>query len=142
MLGLMVSGVILSRHVFDFLPIKGGRGFTRTLHMLSSYWGFCLMSLHLGMHWNMVMGTVKKLTKSKWQVFAPLRQLFLIIMIGYGLYAVIHQKILTYLFLRSHFVFFNFGEDILIFLFDYTAIMGLVAAAGYYADKHFPRSTA
>ena len=142
MLGLMVSGVILSRYVFDFLPIKGGRGFTRTLHMLSSYWGFCLKSLHLGMHWNMVMGTVKKLTKSKWQVFAPLRQLFLIIMIGYGLYAVIHQKILTYLFLRSHFVFFNFGEDILIFLFDYTAIMGLVAAAGYYADKHFPRSTA
>ena len=54
----------------------------------------------------------------------------------------IHQRILTYLFLRSHFVFFDFGEDILIFLFDYTAIMGLVAAAGYYADKRFPRSTA
>lgn len=87
-------------------------------------------------------GAVKKLTKSKWQIPAPLRQLILMIMIGYGLYAVIHQKILTYLFLTNHFVFFNFGEDILIFLFDYTAIMGLMAAAGYYSDKRFPRSTA
>ena len=142
MLGVMASAVILSRYVFDFLSIKGGRGFARTLHMLSSYWGFCLMSLHLGMHWNMAAGTVKKLTKSKWQIPAPLRQLILMIMIGYGLYAVIHQKILTYLFLTSHFVFFNFGKDILIFLFDYTAIMGLVAAAGCYSDKRFPRSTA
>nr|WP_325197066.1 hypothetical protein [uncultured Oscillibacter sp.] len=37
MLGVMASAVILSRYVFDFLSIKGGRGFARTLHMLSSY---------------------------------------------------------------------------------------------------------
>lgn len=51
MIGLMVSGVILSRVVFDFLPISGGTGFARTLHMLASYWGFIFMSLHLGLHW-------------------------------------------------------------------------------------------
>lgn len=48
MIGLMVSGVILSRVVFDFLPVSGGTGFARTLHMLASYWGFIFMSLHLG----------------------------------------------------------------------------------------------
>ena len=41
MLGLMVSEVILSNHVFDFLPILGGMGFARTLHMLASFWGSC-----------------------------------------------------------------------------------------------------
>ncbi len=56
MLGLMVSGVILSREVFAFLPIQGGMGFARILHMLASYWGFVLMSVHLGLHWGMVMG--------------------------------------------------------------------------------------
>ena len=56
MLGLMVSGVILSNHVFDFLPILGGMGFARTLHMLASFWGFLLMALHLGLHWNVFFG--------------------------------------------------------------------------------------
>ena len=54
MLGLMVSGVILSNHVFAFLPISGGMSFARLLHMASAYWGFVLMSLH----WNMVLGMV------------------------------------------------------------------------------------
>lgn len=55
MAGSMVSGVILSRHVLAFLPISGGRSFGRNLHMLSAYWGFVFMSLHLGFHWNMMM---------------------------------------------------------------------------------------
>lgn len=57
MLGLMVSGVMLSNHVFAFLPISGGMSFARLLHMASAYWGVVLMSLHLGLHWNMVLGT-------------------------------------------------------------------------------------
>lgn len=36
MVGLMVSGFILSNHVFAFLPIRGGMGFARLLHMVSS----------------------------------------------------------------------------------------------------------
>lgn len=52
MLGLMVSGVMLSNHVFALLPISGGMSFARLLHMASAYWGFVLMSLH----WNMVLG--------------------------------------------------------------------------------------
>ena len=52
MAGLMVSGIILSREVFAFLPISGGMGFARILHMLSAYWGFILMSTHLGLHWG------------------------------------------------------------------------------------------
>lgn len=50
MIGSMISGVILSRHALSFLPIKGGRAFARSLHLVSAYWGFVLMSLHLGLH--------------------------------------------------------------------------------------------
>ena len=41
MIGLMVSGVILSNHVFAFLPIRGGMGFARLLHMASSSGALC-----------------------------------------------------------------------------------------------------
>lgn len=39
MLGLMVSGIRLSNHVFAFLNIRGGMSFARLLHMAASYWG-------------------------------------------------------------------------------------------------------
>ena len=54
MLGLMVSGIILSREVFAFLPISGGIALARPLHVLSAFWGYVLMALHLGLHWNMI----------------------------------------------------------------------------------------
>ena len=60
MLALMYSGILLSRHVFAFLPVNGGLALARRLHMLGSDWGFVLMSIHIGMHWTMILGMVKK----------------------------------------------------------------------------------
>ena len=53
MLAQMYSGIVMSRHVFAFLPIDGGMAAARRLHILGAYWGFVLMSVHLGLHWNM-----------------------------------------------------------------------------------------
>ena len=55
MLGSMISSVLISREVFAFLPISGGRSLGRTLHLLCAYWGFVLLSLHLGIHWRSMM---------------------------------------------------------------------------------------
>lgn len=63
MLGQMVSGVLLSQHVFVFLSVSGYTSFARTLHLLGTYWGFALMSLHLGLHWNM-MGIARRPVKA------------------------------------------------------------------------------
>jgi len=51
MLLQMYSGIVLSKHIFAFLPISGGMALARKLHILGSYWGFILMSAHIGMHW-------------------------------------------------------------------------------------------
>ena len=37
MIGTMVSGIILSREVFAFLPISGGLALARPLHILSAF---------------------------------------------------------------------------------------------------------
>ena len=60
MLGLMISGILLSNHVFAFLGIHGSLSFARLLHMASAYWGFVLMSLHLGLHWGMILGMIRR----------------------------------------------------------------------------------
>ena len=61
MLGLMVSGVILSNHVFDFLPHPGRHGL---LPGRCTCWppsgGSCSWALHLGLHWNVFLGMARK----------------------------------------------------------------------------------
>ena len=57
--GSIVSGVVVSRHLFTFLNIKSTYMANR-IHMLSAYWGFVFMSLHLGLHFNMIYLMIKK----------------------------------------------------------------------------------
>ena len=62
MLGTMVSAIILSHEVFDFLPISGGLIWARPMQICCSFWGFILMALHLGLHWNMILGMIRKIS--------------------------------------------------------------------------------
>ena len=50
---LMISGIILSNHLFTFLNIQSGLGFARIAHLLSSHWYYLFMSLHIGLHVGM-----------------------------------------------------------------------------------------
>lgn len=50
MLAQMYSGIAMSRYVFAFLPVDGGMALARRLHILGAYWGYILMSVHLGLH--------------------------------------------------------------------------------------------
>lgn len=132
MAGLMVSGIILSRHALSFLPIKGGRSFARNLHMISAYWGFVLMSVHLGFHWSMMMGMAKKFFPKPSAVRKWVLRILALVIAGYGVYAFIRRDIGIYMLLRSHFVFFDYEEPLVFFYLDYIAVMGLFIWNGNY----------
>ena len=137
MLGLMVSGIILSRVVFAFLPIHGGMGFARVLHMLAAYWGFIFMSIHLGLHWGMILGVLRK----RWGMQTPsvIRtwglRILAILLSAWGVYAFAKNNIADYLFLRSQFVFFDVERSLLLFWAEYLAMMGLFVFLAYYLGK-------
>lgn len=130
MIGLMVSGVILSNHVFAFLPTRSGMGFARLLHMAASYWGFVLMALHLGLHWGMVLGMGRKALRP-----SRIRRVLLPVLGGcvavYGLIAFPRRDLITYMLVRTHFVFFDFSEPIPLFYLDYLAMMGTFIFLAY-----------
>ena len=65
MLALMYSGIVMSRHVFAFLSIERGMALARRLHILGADWSFLLMSIRLGLHWNMILRMVKRQLKLK-----------------------------------------------------------------------------
>ena len=137
MIGLMVSGIMLSNHVFAFLDIHGGMSFARLLHMSASHWGFVLMALHLGMHWGMFMGIAKKALRLKQpshvrKILLPVLGAVIAI---YGLIVFIRRDLLTYMLARTQFVFLDFSEPIPLFYLDYLAMMGTFIVLAYYISK-------
>lgn len=135
MLSSMISGIMLSRHIFTFLSFDRGISYARTLHLLSAYWGFVLMSVHLGLHWNMVTRMAKKLVKKDSKIRVCMLRVVAIFIAGYGVYAFTKRQIGSYMLLKNQFVFFDFDEPIILFFIDYLAIMGLFTCIGYYVSK-------
>lgn len=140
MFGSMVSGIILSREVFVFLPISGGVALARPLHVLSAFWGYVLMALHLGLHWNMILGIVRKaIGPVDTKLPRILLHIAAVSVAGYGLYAFLKNQFLTYLFLISSFVFFDFERPVLLFFTEYIAIIGLFIFLAHYTSKEIQK---
>ena len=120
MLCLPLSGILMSKHLFRFLPTAGLSSPARTTHLLCSYWGFVLMSLHLGLHLDAML---KK--RPKWLSAAAIAAAL------YGIYAFIKRGLPGYMTLRTASVFFDHAEPRLFFFADYLAIMVLFATVGF-----------
>lgn len=137
MLMQIYSGIVMSRHVFAFLDIDGGMALARRLHILGAYWGFSLMSLHIGFHWSMFGGMLKKaihLIKPN-KVRSIVSVIIGFVLSAYGLYASSSRGIFDNMMLKNEFIFMDFSESKLLFYIDYIAIMIFFAAIGYYAAK-------
>lgn len=134
MLCLGYSGIVMSRHVFAALPIHGPMATARSMHMAASYWGFVLMSIHLGMHLGMIVGMFRRLLKGRklpnvsvWGL-----RLAAIVIAGYGLVCFIQKDIASYMFLKNQFVFFDFEQSALSVFIEYIAMMGFWIFASFY----------
>lgn len=117
MLGSMVSSVIISRYVF---PFQAGFDITaqaENLHMLCAYWGFALMSLHLGMHWNMLLNMARKHLRPS-RVRTWTLRIAGYLFAAYGIAAFVRRDMGLYLLMQSHFAFFDHSEPLALFLFD------------------------
>ena len=143
-IGLMISGIILSRHVFSFLSILGGFSFARTLHHLCSYWSFVLMSIHIGQHWGMMLAMMRKAAKKEptFNERTYLPRILAILTAVYGVYAFISQQFPQYMFLRIQFSFFDYEQPAVFFFLDYIAIMGLFVCIGHSFTRLIQGSTA
>lgn len=137
MLCLGFSGIVMSRHVFATLPIRGPMATARTIHMAASYWGFVLMSVHLGMHWGMIMGMFRRLLKGKKLsgISTWILRLAAIAIAGYGLFCFIQKDIVSYMFLKNQFVFFDFEQSPLSVFIEYIGMMGFWTLAGFYITR-------
>ena len=130
MFGSMISGVVLSRYVFAFFPKHGGYELAQQVHILCAYWGFVCMSLHLGFHWSMMLAMARKHLPSSPPRTWSLR-LIGWLWAAYGAFAFQRRGVSLYPLLRSHFIFYDYTEPVLIFLIDYLSVMVMFVLIGY-----------
>lgn len=124
-LGSMISGIFISKHIFRFLGIHVAANQMRTIHLSAAYWGFLLMSFHAGTHGGRMLSKIKK-KPIKISVYVVLAAVS-----AYGVYAFVKRKIYEYLLLQTAFVFFDTSKLFLFFYLDYLAVMVLFMTLGF-----------
>ena len=133
MVGMMASGVVISNHVFAFLPIEGGMGWARLSHLACSHWLFVLLGLHLGLHWGRFPALARKAlklgppTKARRVVWTLLALAAAV----YGVTVFFRRGFPGVLFLRTQFAFLDFSEPIPLFYLDYLCMMGTFVFLGH-----------
>lgn len=137
MLGMMISGIMLSREVFGFLHLRAGM-FGRRLHMVSTAWGYLLMAAHIGLHWGQVVAAMRRRTAGRIPKWLPTAAAA--VLSAYGVIAFYRRGLWRYLFLLVEYAFFDYGERPILFFADYAAILILFAALGYYGVKLLRKS--
>lgn len=136
MTGVIISGIMMSRHVFFFGAVGGGQGFARTLHHISAYWCFVFMSLHIGLHWSMIIGMVRKIAKkAAAKNRGKMTCVVGVLIAAYGAYAFMSRQVPHYMFHQIEYSFFDYSEPVALFFVDYFAIMGLFVFLAYYMVK-------
>lgn len=119
-----VSGIMMAKHTFGFLPHVGRRSIARTIHMTGAYWSFSLMCVHAGFH---MLPLVRKLQKRPaWRKIAAVGVLISI----YGVYALVKRQLPGYMFMQIQFAFFDYDEPLVFFLLDCLMIMMVFASLG------------
>ena len=143
MICLMYSGIVMSRYVFAALPINSGMALARVMHLSGSYWGFVLMSVHLGLHWSVITGMFRKLGEGRnLTVISWIMRLLAALIAGYGALCFRQADIFSYLFLKVEFAFIDYEKNAALVLFQYMAIMGLWVFIAYYTSKGIAKFSA
>ncbi len=143
---LMISGIILSNHIFTFLNIQNGLGFARIAHLLSSHWYYLFMSLHIGLHVGMIANRIKQKkiagndksnedSHPQSTVRKILFTILLSLVCAYGVYAFIIRGVWKYLILQQQFFFFALERGYILFALDYISIIILFATISHFIAK-------
>lgn len=129
MIGMIISGVMISANVFSFLNISTTT-LGRKLHIVSTSWGFVLMSVHVGLHLGAILGKINK--KMKNSTFEYVYYFALLLIGALGLYSFVAMKLWEDMFLINEFKYFDYNQNTMIFYLKYLLILIFIALVVYF----------
>lgn len=127
MIAQPISGILLSGYLFRFIHEPAAvTNIARTVHLILAYWGYVLICFHAGWHIAAPLRKLKNKSRKIWLIL-------ILVLAGvsvYGCTAFFRRQFPTYMFGKTHFVFFDFREPKIYFFIDYIAIMVLFMMIG------------
>ena len=121
-----LSGILMSKHLYTFLPALPISAQARGVHILLAYWGFVLMCIHAGTHMT---GLFTKLQNQEQRIRIPVSGLLCGISI-YGCIAFVKRGFPGYMTGSTMSAFFDYSEPLIFFILDYLAVMILFMTVG------------
>jgi hypothetical protein len=121
-----VTGILLSKHLYTFLPALPVSAQLRSIHMILAYWGYVMLCVHAGTH---LVAPFQKLVRKSKNGFTTLCVILGCISV-YGVVSFIRRGFPGYMSGRTAFAFFDLSEPHIFFFLDYIAIMILFMMAG------------
>lgn len=141
-LALMISGVMISESIMPFLNF-GSVSVGRTIHTLASHWYLMLVSIHLGLHLEMIftalLNVSRKRNANKKECL--LLKSFSVTVAIWGIVSFIRRGVWEKLTLYSSFPFFNNSDTWGMVFVEFGAIIWLVAFVSHYAHGLLLRKT-
>lgn len=134
MVTAFVTGVLISVTVFARLGIRGGGLLVHELHQGAAYTSLILTSIHLGLHWEMLMMKFKNWLhidgdSFSWGIVSSIAS---IVVIAYGIHASFVNHIGSNILMQHVFGGWGAAPSFWRFLFDYFSIVGCYVGLTYY----------
>lgn len=129
---LCVTGILISRHMFRFLDVKGSMD-ARQLHTFAAYWGLVLLGIHLGLQWMKVLAGLKNAPGIATIVaLSSVRLCLLLLSVAYGVWASFDRAMGSKLFLGFSFDFWDSSRPELLFYTHTLAVLALYVTVTHY----------
>lgn len=132
---VMISSVPISRDLFAFIPINNNMSLLQ-IHIMTSYWGFILMSVHIGMSWGTIINAVRKMRgiTSTNRIRTIVLRVLAVLIVVYGVQASFERDMFYKLTVYNPFGW-NSDKSAMGFLIDHLSIMGIYICGTHYALK-------
>ncbi|WP_434502142.1 hypothetical protein [Prevotella sp.] len=130
MLIIIVNAIFISQHLFSFIPLDSTL-FVIELHMFCAAWIFVLVSIHLGLHWKMILNITKFSAKNK--TLIVLSRIGVIVLSYFGIKAFIARYLFQKLMMYPAYDSISLSGTGLEILNDYLLIMITIVSITYYS---------
>ena len=117
--GQVASSLVLSKHVFGFLPALPGAGWARRVHMICSYWMFVFAFAHVGLHVRLPKGL------ASWQTWVA--RIVCAIVACFGICSFVQLGLWSYLTGQVQFAFADSSIPLVLAGVRYASVAALVA---------------
>lgn len=136
MAAVLISSMPISREVLTWIPIKNDMIFMQ-IHVMTSYWGFIIMAVHIGMSWGTIINAMRKMTgiTGSSTVRTFLLRILAVFIVVFGVQTSFERNLGTKLVVFDPFGSLGFDESSITFIMDYLSIMGIYICGTHYAVK-------